>query len=229
MGAKILLVEDEPGIRQLVTFNLTQSGYQVACIGDAESLESALSACVPDLVIVDWMLPGQSGITLIRKLRARADTKSIPIIMMTARSGEQDVLLALDSGADDYIKKPFSPREMVARVHAMLRRLAPQATDSVVEIGNLSLDPVKYRVSIADRIVNLTPTEFRLLYFFATSPERVHTRDALINKVWGSSAFINERTVDAHVGRLRGALHKEGYDIKIDTIRGVGYCFSPGS
>lgn len=226
MQAKILVVEDEPAIQELIAYNLSRAGHQVIRVNDAETAERFLQSTLPALLIVDWMLPGKTGVALIRSLRARSATRDLPIIMMTARTSEQDMVSALECGADDYIKKPFSPREMLARVYVLLRRLAPQVTDVAIEIGKLRLDPAKHRVSVGSEVVALSPTEFRLLHFFISHPERVHTRNSLIDKVWGSDALINERTVDAHVGRLRSTLEKAGYEIKIETIRGLGYCFS---
>jgi two-component system phosphate regulon response regulator PhoB len=225
MNASILVVEDEPAIQELIAVNLTRAGYNVLRAGDSETAQRLLQESMPSLAIVDWMLPGKSGIALIRILRAEPATRDLPVIMMTARSDEHDKVLALESGADDYITKPFSPREMLARVHAMLRRLAPQATSNPIEIGGLYIDPVKYRVTAGNQPVTLSPTEFRLLHFLMSHPERVHTRSNLLDKVWGMNAFLDERTVDAHVGRLRGALEDTGYHANIETVRGVGYRF----
>jgi two-component system phosphate regulon response regulator PhoB len=226
MVTKILVVEDEPAIQELIAFNLDKAGYSVLRAGDAETAEQMINAAIPALLIVDWMLPGKSGVTLIRGLRMRPATRHLPIIMMTARATEQDVVMALESGADDYIKKPFSPREMLARVRVVLRRYAPQTEVEIIAVGSLTLDLAKRRVTVCGANVGMTPTEFRLLHFFISHPERVHSRNSLIDKVWGADTSINERTVDAHVGRLRSTLEAAGYQINIETIRGVGYCFS---
>ena len=226
MPANILVVEDEPAIQELIVFNLTTAGYRVKRAGDSESARQLLERSLPDLVIVDWMLPGQSGLALIRHIRASSATAHLPVVMMTARASEQDLVLALESGADDYIRKPFSPREMLARVGVLLRRLAPQATASKLEIGDLCIDVDRHRVTVNGRAVDLSPTEFRLLHFFMCHPDRVHSRNALIDKVWGTDALINERTVDAHVGRLRSAMGESGFELKVETIRGLGYLFA---
>lgn len=226
MSASILVVEDEPAIQELIAVNLTRAGYKVLRAGDSETAQRLLQESMPALIILDWMLPGKSGIALIRILRAEPATRDLPVIMMTARSGEQDKVLALESGADDYITKPFSPREMLARVHAMLRRLVPHAASKPIESGGLLIDPARHRVIAANQSVALSPTEFRLLYFLMSHPERVHSRSHLLDKVWGINAFLDERTVDAHVARLRSALESGGYHVSIETVRGVGYRFS---
>jgi len=225
MKASILVVEDEPAIQELIAVNLVRAGYNVLRAGDSETAQRLLHVSMPSLAIVDWMLPGKSGIALIRILRAEPATRDLPIIMMTARSDEHDKVLALESGADDYITKPFSPREMLARVHAILRRLAPEAASASIEIGSLLINPVNYCVTAKDRQVTLSPTEFRLLHFLMSHPERVHSRSHLLDKVWGVNAFLDERTVDAHIARLRGALEDYGCHLNIETVRGVGYRF----
>lgn len=225
MNASILVVEDEPAIQELIAVNLSRAGYKVMRADDSETAQRLLKETMPALVLLDWMLPGKTGIALIRILRADAATRDLPVIMMTARSGEQDKVLALESGADDYITKPFSPREMLARVHAMLRRLAPQATAKLIESGGLLIDPARHRVMAANQSVDLSPTEFRLLHFLMSHPERVHSRSHLLDKVWGINVFLDERTVDAHVARLRSALEDGGYHVNIETVRGVGYRF----
>lgn len=225
MGASILVVEDEPAIQELIEVNLTRAGYSVLLAGDSETAQRLLRESMPALAIVDWMMPGKSGIDLIRILRADPATRALPVVMLTARSSEQDKILALEIGADDYITKPFSPREMLARVHSILRRLAPQATSAAVEISGLRIDPVKYRVTAGDQPVSLSPTEFRLLHFLMSHPERVHSRSYLLDQVWGMNAVLDERTVDAHVGRLRDALEETGHHASIETVRGMGYRF----
>ncbi len=226
MAATILVVEDEPAIQELIAYNLRQAGHQPLCAESAEQALRLVSNALPDLVLLDWMLPGASGIEVARRLRSDKRTRAIPIIMLTARSEEQDKLLGLDSGADDYITKPFSPRELNARIKAVLRRRAPQMTDDVVEIGGLRLDPVGHRVSGKGENINLGPTEFRLLHFLLTHPERVHSRAQLLDNVWGDHVFVEERTVDVHIRRLRKALEPGDMDQLIQTVRGTGYRLS---
>lgn len=181
---------------------------------------------LPDLVLLDWMLPGASGVDIAKRLRADERTKHVPIIMLTARSEEQDKITGLETGADDYITKPFSPRELLARIKAVLRRRAPQMTDDAVEVQGLRLDPVTHRVAGHGQTLDLGPTEFRLLHFFMTHPERVHSRSQLLDQVWGDHVFVEERTVDVHIRRLRSALEATGHDSLIQTVRGTGYRFS---
>jgi len=226
MAANILLVEDEPAIQELIAANLGRAGHHVVRAGDAETAQRIVRDALPDLVLLDWMLPGMSGIELARRLRADERTRTIPIIMLTARGEEQDKVAGLEMGADDYITKPFSPRELVARIKAVLRRRAPQATEDPVELGGLSLDPATHRVSAGERPVTLGPTEFRLLHFLMTHPERVHSRAQLLDQVWGDHVFVEERTVDVHVRRLRAALEPVGHDGLIQTVRGSGYRLS---
>src|SRR6266853_2044059 len=180
---------------------------------------------VSDLVLLDWMLPGPPGVNFARQLRADQRTKDIPIIMLTARAQEQDTIAGLDSGADDYVTKPFSPRELLARIKAVMRRRVPQLTDDVVEIADLKLDPVAHRVSAAGRNIDLGPTEFRMLHFFMTHPERVYSRAQLLDEVWGDHVFVEERTVDVHIRRLRQALEPTEHDSLVETVRGTGYRF----
>jgi len=181
---------------------------------------------LPDLVLLDWMLPGKSGVMFAKELRANERTRQIPIIMLTARSEEQDKIMGLDSGADDYVTKPFSPKELLARIKAVLRRRAPQMTDDAVEVQGLRLDPITHRVSGNGDTIDLGPTEFRLLHFFMTHPERVHSRSQLLDQVWGDHVFVEERTVDVHIRRLRSSLESTGHDALIQTVRGTGYRFS---
>lgn len=225
MSITILVVEDESAIQELIVVNLSRAGYNVLRAGDCETAQRLIHANMPALVILDWMLPGKSGIALVRILRSDPATRDLPVIMLTARSAEQDKVLALESGADDYITKPFSPREMLARIHTILRRLAPQADAKVIEIGGLQIDAEMYRVTAGNQPVTLSPTEFRLLHFLMCHPERVHSRSHLLDNVWGTNAFLDERTVDAHVARLRGALEETGCHVNIETVRGVGYRF----
>lgn len=226
MAANILLVEDEPAIQELIAANLVRAGHHVLRAGDAESAQKIVREALPDLVLLDWMLPGMSGVDLARRLRAEERTRGVPIIMLTARGAEQDKITGLESGADDYITKPFSPRELVARIKAVLRRRAPQVTEDTVEVAGLRLDPSTHRVTGADQPVALGPTEFRLLHFLMTHPERVHSRAQLLDHVWGDHVFVEERTVDVHIRRLRGALEPLGLDNLIQTVRGSGYRLS---
>ena len=226
MAANILLVEDEPAIQELVAVNLVRAGHQVLRAGDAETALRLVREALPDLVLVDWMLPGMNGVELARRLRADERTRSVPIIMLTARGEEQDKITGLETGADDYLTKPFSPRELVARIKAVLRRQRPQATDDIVEIGGLQLDPSTHRVTAGELPINLGPTEFRLLHFLMTHPERVHSRAQLLDQVWGDHVFVEERTVDVHIRRLRGALEATQHDRLVQTVRGSGYRLS---
>ena len=226
MAANILLVEDEPAIQTLIATNLQRAGHTVLASSDAEHAQRLVHEALPDLILLDWMLPGMSGVDFARRLRADERTREVPIIMLTARTEERDKVLGLETGADDYITKPFSPRELVARIKAVLRRRAPQATEDVVEIGKLRLDPVTHRVAAAGETINLGPTEFRLLHYFMTHPERVHSRTQLLDGVWGDHVFVEERTVDVHVRRLRSALEPSGTDSLIQTVRGAGYRLS---
>ncbi|HZV65790.1 MAG TPA: phosphate regulon transcriptional regulator PhoB [Telluria sp.] len=226
MSAQILVVEAEPAIQQLIGLNLTRAGHGVAYAADAESALLLLDEQVlPDMVLLEWTLPGQSGVALIRRLRAEPRTRELPIIMVSARACEQDKILALESGADDYITKPFSPREMIARIHALLRRRAPHAAADTVQMAGLRLDPSTHRVTAGTRQLALGPVEFRLLNFLMHHPERVHSRSQLLDKVWGNHVFLDERTVDAHVGSLRSALQPSGHQEHIETVRGSGYRF----
>jgi two-component system phosphate regulon response regulator PhoB len=226
MSANILLVEDEPAIQELIAANLTRAGHMVVRAVDAETAQRLVRDALPDLVLLDWMLPGMSGIELARRLRSDERTRTIPIIMLTARSDEADKVAGLEIGADDYITKPFSPRELVARIKAVLRRRSPQITDDAVEIGGLKLDPATHRVNAGSTLLDLGPTEFRLLHFLMTHSERVHSRAQLLDQVWGDHVFVEERTVDVHIRRLRSALEASGHDSLIQTVRGSGYRLS---
>ena len=226
MAATILVVEDEPAIQELIAYNLKQAGHQPLRADNAEQAMNLVQNALPDLVLLDWMLPGQSGIDFARRLRSDRRTRTVPIIMLTARSDEQDKLTGLDTGADDYITKPFSPRELNARIKAVLRRRAPQMTDDVVQLGGLKLDPSSHRISGNGEPVILGPTEFRLLHFLMTHPERVHSRTQLLDQVWGDHVFVEERTVDVHIRRLRKALEPTDLDRLVQTVRGTGYRFS---
>jgi two-component system, OmpR family, phosphate regulon response regulator PhoB len=223
MSSDILVVEDEPAIQELIAVNLEHAGHRVQRAGTAAEADALIREIKPDLILLDWMLPDAAGTVLARKLRTDARSKDIPIIMLTARAQEQDKIEGLDAGADDYITKPFSPKELMARIKAVLRRRAPQLTDDLIEIGDLSLDPAAHRVNGAGRQLALGPTEFKLLHFFMTHPERVYSRMQLLDQVWGDHVFVEERTVDVHIRRLRQALEPTGHDGLIETVRGAGY------
>ncbi len=230
----VLVVEDEPAIAELVAINLRHEGFEVSIAGDAVAAVAQVDARLPDLVILDWMLPGQSGLQLSRSWRAQTRTKALPIIMLTARAHENDKLAGLDGGADDYLTKPFSIKELLARTRALLRRRAPQALAEAVEVAGLVLDPATHRVTRlvdgAPREAKVGPTEFRLLHFLMTHPERVHSRAQLLDRVWGDHVFIEERTVDVHIKRLREALEPVQSAPLVETVRGAGYRLvaSPG-
>ena len=226
MAATILIVEDDPAIRELLTVNLEASAHRVIEAGSAEDAEAAMVHNLPDLILLDWMLPGRSGPQFAQRIRATEQTKDVPIIMLTARTDEQDRITGLEIGADDYMVKPFSPRELVARIKAVLRRRKPQLTEDKVDVNGLVLDPVTHRVTAGGSAVAIGPTEFRLLHFFMTHPERVHSRSQLLDKVWGDHVFVEERTVDVHIRRLRSVLEATGHDSLIQTVRGSGYRFS---
>ena len=225
MTPTILVVEDEPAIQELLAVNLKHNGFLVVRAGSAEDAEAVIRATLPDLLILDWMLPGKSGVALAKKLRGDERTRELPIIMLTARVHEEDKVLGLEAGADDYITKPFSPKELVARVRAVLRRRQPHLAGDVVEIGALSLNPATHRVIAAGQPVELGPTEFRLLLFFMSHPERVYSRAQLLDEVWGDHVFIEERTVDVHIRRLRATLEPTGEHERVETVRGAGYRF----
>jgi len=226
MQAKILIVEDEPAIQELLEFNVVQAGFKVLRAEDADDAWQQIRNNLPDLVLLDWMLPSTSGVVLARQLRSDARTKDIPIIMLTARGDERDKVLGLESGADDYITKPFSPRELMARIRAVLRRHVPQMSDETVTIGGLELSPTSHRVTANGASLDLGPTEFRLLHFFMTHAERVYSRTQLLDQVWGTQVFVEERTVDVHIRRLRAVLEPAALDKLIQTVRGSGYRFS---
>jgi two-component system phosphate regulon response regulator PhoB len=226
MPAQILLVEDEPAIQELLAFNIRQCGYHPHMAADAAEALAHINRELPDLILLDWMLPGLSGIELAKRWRADARTRNIPIIMLTARTAEQDKIHGLESGADDYITKPFSPRELMARIRAVLRRRAPEISDETVTVEGLQLSPATHRVHGNGANIELGPTEFRLLHFFMTHPERVYSRSQLLDHVWGDHVFVEERTVDVHIRRLRKALEDSGCDKFIQTVRGSGYRFA---
>jgi two-component system phosphate regulon response regulator PhoB len=223
MMPTILAVEDEPAILELLKVNLIDAGYEVKTAPDAETARSLLRDALPDLVLLDWMLPGQSGLALARELRADSRTRELPIIMVTARGEEGDKVAGLEAWVDDYVTKPFSPRELKARIKAVLRRRAPEAAQEPLTAGALHLDPVTHRVSVDGQPVHLGPTEFRLLRFLLARPERVHSRSQLLDQVWGDQVYIEERTVDVHIRRLRLVLEPFGQAALIETVRGSGY------
>ena len=225
MTTTVLVVEDEPAIQELVAINLRHADFLVVRAASAEEAEAAIRLALPDVVLLDWMLPGQSGVALARKLRADERTRELPIIMLTARVHEEDKVQGLEAGADDYVTKPFSPKELIARVRAVLRRRAPHLAGEAVAIGGLMLNPATHRVLAGSELVELGPTEFRLLFFFMTHPERVYSRAQLLDEVWGDHVFIEERTVDVHIRRLRAALETSGHHERIETVRGTGYRF----
>lgn len=229
MAATILVIEDEPAIQELISCNLELAGHRALRAQSAEQGLAMVHAKLPDLIVLDWMLPGMSGIELTRRLRADDRTNTVPVIMLTAKAEESDKLAGLEIGADDYLTKPFSPRELNARVKAVLRRRAPQATDDAVEVAGLHLDPAGHRVLGNGAPIALGPTEFRLLHFMMTHAERVYSRTQLLDRVWGDHVFIEERTVDVHIRRLRKALEATGHDSLVQTVRGAGYRFSPAA
>jgi two-component system phosphate regulon response regulator PhoB len=236
MSTRLLVVEDEPAIAELVSMNLRHAGFTVTVVGSAEAARAEVDRELPGLVVLDWMLPGQSGAALCRQWRAEARTRDLPVIMLTARADEADLVHGLETGADDYLTKPFSPRTLVARIRAVLRRRSPQALEDAVQVGPLRIDPATRRVmrvaaELAEagdagegvREIKLGPTEFRLLHFLMTHPERVHSRTQLLDRVWGDHVFIEERTVDVHIKRLREALGVADCAAMIETVRGAGY------
>jgi two-component system phosphate regulon response regulator PhoB len=219
-------VEDEAPIREMLSFVMEQHGYQAVEAHDFDAAVGKIAEPYPDMVLLDWMLPGGSGIQLAKKIKGDDFTRNIPIIMLTARGEEEDKIKGLEVGADDYITKPFSPKELMARMRAVFRRVAPTVLDEPLEVEGLKLDPVSHRISVGDNSVDMGPTEFKLLHFFMTHPERVYSREQLLDHVWGTNVYVEDRTVDVHIRRLRKALADHGYDRLIQTVRGVGYRFS---
>lgn len=218
---RILIVEDEPAIAELIAVNLRHGGFEPVTAQDSVTAQKELDAVLPDVILLDWMLPGQSGLSLARHWRKQARTKDIPILMLTARGDEPDKVAGLDAGADDYITKPFSTQELLARIRAVLRRRSPESAQDSVTVAGLVLDAATHRISFQDRELKLGPTEFKLLHYLMKHAERVHSRSALLDKVWGDHVFIEERTVDVHVKRLREALGAAGS--MVETVRGSGY------
>lgn len=225
-SATVLIVEDEPPVREMLRFMLVQNGMKVLEAEDAAQASKRIAEDSPDLLVLDWMLPGQSGVDFARDLKQNAQTRDLPIIMLTARAEEDDKVKALEVGADDYVTKPFSPRELLARVKAVLRRVSALYGEDKVQALGLSLDPVSHRVLADEQEIDLGPTEFRLLHFFMTHPERVYARAQILDQVWGFNVYVEERTVDVHIRRLRKALTPAGYDRLVQTVRGSGYRFS---
>ena len=223
---RILVVEDEKPIRDMIAFGLRRAGSEVLEAEDCREARARLVDRRPNLLLIDWMLPDQSGLELTRSLKRTKDTADIPVIMLTARAHEQDKVSGLEGGADDYITKPFSPRELLARIQAVLRRAAPAGATDVIETGRLKLDDASHRVSAGERQIALGPTEYRLLHFFMTRPERVFSRAQLLDRVWGGNTYVEERTVDVHIRRLRKALEPFGLQALVQTVRGAGYRFS---
>lgn len=226
MAKRVLLVEDEAPIREMLKFVLEQSGYETL---EAEDFDIALQKVVepyPDLILLDWMLPGGSGVQLAKRLKQHEFTRDIPIIMVTARGEEEDKVRGLDSGADDYVTKPFSPKELVARIKAVIRRVTPTSSEEQIEYKGLRLDPVSHRTTANDEPLDMGPTEFKLLHFFMAHAERVYSREQLLDNVWGTNVYVEDRTVDVHIRRLRKAISRFGHDEMIQTVRGSGYRFS---
>ncbi len=227
MNAKrILIIEDEQPIREMICFALENAGFEIQEAADARQAQVMIAEALPDLILLDWMLPGVSGIEYARRLKKEDLTKEIPIIMLTARTEEEDKVQGLESGADDYVTKPFSPRELAARIKAVLRRGGPPAEDEILKANELLLDTASHRVSVGDNSLEIGPTEYRLLEFFMSHPERVYSRGQLLDRVWGSNVYVEERTVDVHIRRLRKVLEPHGHDVLIQTVRGAGYRFS---
>jgi two-component system phosphate regulon response regulator PhoB len=226
MKGRILIVEDEAAIREMLGYALVREGYEFDEAADVEQARAVVARRRPDLILLDWMLPGMSGADYARRLRGDPETREIPVIMLTARGDESDKVRGLDSGADDYLTKPFSTRERMARIRALLRRTIRDDAPAVVSVDGLALDTATFRVTANDQEVEISPTEFRLLHFFITHPERVHSRSQLLDQVWGQNVYVEERTVDVHIRRLRKTLEPFGYDRYIQTVRSVGYRFS---
>jgi two-component system phosphate regulon response regulator PhoB len=225
MAASILVVEDEPAIQELISITLARHGHTVRRTANAKEAYEAVTVALPDVILLDWMLPDGSGPSLARRLRTEQRTREVPIIMLTARAAEDDKVAGLDSGVDDYVTKPFSPRELEARIQAVLRRRLPQLSKEAVEIEGLVLNPATRVVSGKSRTLKMGPTEFELLHFFMTHTDRVYTRAQILDQVWGDHVFLEDRTVDVHIRRLREALSPSGHDRLVETVRGAGYRF----
>lgn len=226
MSRQILVVEDEEPIRDMITFVLEQNGFNTSTAEDYDQALSKINEPYPDLILLDWMLPGGSGVKLAKKLKQSEYTRNIPVIMLTARGDEDDKVKGFDAGVDDYVTKPFSPKELVARIKAVIRRVSPMGLEEAIEFHGLKLDPIAHRVSINNNSLELGPTEFRLLHFFMTHTERVYSREQLLDNVWGTNVYVEDRTVDVHIRRLRKAITGHGHENFIQTVRGAGYRFS---
>jgi len=226
MAKRILVVEDEAPIREMVCFVLEQNGFHPIEAEDYGAAVGLMAEPFPDLVLLDWMLPGGSGIQFIKHMKREVLTRDIPVMMLTARGEEEDRVRGLEVGADDYITKPFSPKELLARIKAVMRRISPMAVEDKIEVQGLSLDPSSHRVTSNELALDMGPTEFKLLHFFMTHPERVYSREQLLNHVWGTNVYVEDRTVDVHIRRLRKALESGGHDRMVQTVRGTGYRFS---
>ena len=226
MSRQILVVEDETPIREMISFILDQNGFNAIEASDIDQALTKIHEPYPDLILLDWMLPGGTGVKLAKKLKQNEYTRNIPIIMLTARSDEDDKVAGFEAGIDDYITKPFSPKELIARIKAVIRRVSPTSLEEEVEFHGLKLDPIAHRVAINDENLDLGPTEFRLLHFFMTHTERVYSREQLLDNVWGTNVYVEDRTVDVHIRRLRKAISGSGHEDFIQTVRGAGYRFS---
>jgi two-component system phosphate regulon response regulator PhoB len=225
MAASILVVEDEPAIQELISISLARNGHTVRRSANAREAYEAVAAALPDVILLDWMLPDGSGPSLARRLRSEQRTREVPIIMLTARAGDDDKVAGLDSGVDDYVTKPFSPRELEARIQAVLRRRTPQLSKEAVDVEGLVLNPATRTVTGKGRALKMGPTEFELLHFFMTHTDRVYTRAQILDQVWGDHVFLEDRTVDVHIRRLREALSPSGHERLVETVRGAGYRF----
>ena len=226
MSKRVLVVEDEAPIREMLCFMLEQRGFEPVEAADFSEAVALVKEPYPELILLDWMIPGGNGIQFIKLMKQEELTRNIPIVMLTARGEEEDKVRGLEVGADDYITKPFSPKELTARIKAVMRRSAPTATEEVIDVQGLRLDPVSHRVTANDLPLDMGPTEFRLLHFFMTHPERVYSREQLLNNVWGTNVYVEDRTVDVHIRRLRKAMAVTGHEVLIQTVRGAGYRFS---
>ena len=226
MPANILIVEDESSILELISLNIHQAGFNPIRAINAEYANNIVKETIPDLIVLDWMLPGMDGIEFAKRLRANSETKSIPIIMLTAKADEDNKIKGLNVGADDYLTKPFSPRELIARIKALLRRRSPELINEPIIIDALVLDPGSHKVQVDNKKINIGPTEFKLLHFLMKNSDRVYSRNQILDKIWGNKSVIDDRTVDVHIKRLRAALKNSHYDKMIQTVRGSGYRFS---
>ena len=226
MSKRVLVVEDEAPIREMLCFMLEQRGFEAVEAADFSEAVALVKEPYPELILLDWMIPGGSGIQFIKLMKQEELTRNIPIVMLTARGEEEDKVRGLEVGADDYITKPFSPKELVARIKAVMRRISPMAVEEVIEMQGLSLDPTSHRVMTGENPLDMGPTEFKLLHFFMTHPERVYSREQLLNNVWGTNVYVEDRTVDVHIRRLRKVMATTGHEVLIQTVRGAGYRFS---